>query len=77
MGALLRRYWHPIAAAAELDETPVKPVRLLGEDLALYKDRRGTFGLIDLSLPAPARRSLLRSHRGLRIALQLPRLAVR
>lgn len=46
-GDLLRRYWYPIAAAAELDENPVKPVRLLGEDLTLYRDRRGTLGLID------------------------------
>jgi 5,5'-dehydrodivanillate O-demethylase len=47
MGELLRRYWHPIAAVGELDENPVKPVRLLGEDLVLYRDRSGTFGLID------------------------------
>ena len=39
MGELLRRYWHPIAAAAELDEKPTKAVRILGEDLVLYKDR--------------------------------------
>ena len=31
MGDLMRRYWQPIAAAGELDETPIKPVRLLGE----------------------------------------------
>ena len=47
MGGLMRRYWHPIAAAAELDERPTKEVRLLGEDLVLYKDRSGTIGLID------------------------------
>ena len=47
MGALLRRYWHPIAAVAELDDTPTKAVRLLGEDLVLYKDKRGTYGLLD------------------------------
>ncbi|MCY4583089.1 MAG: aromatic ring-hydroxylating dioxygenase subunit alpha, partial [Chloroflexi bacterium] len=39
MGELMRRYWHPIAATAELDERPTKPVRLLGEDLVLYRDR--------------------------------------
>ena len=44
MGELLRRYWLPIAAAGELDANPVKPVRLLGEDLVLYRDRRGTHG---------------------------------
>jgi 5,5'-dehydrodivanillate O-demethylase len=47
MGALFRRYWHPIAASAELDERPTKQVRLLGEDLVLYKDQSGTLGLID------------------------------
>ena len=47
MGELMRRYWHPIAAAAELDDNPTKEVRLLGEDLVLYRDRAGTYGLID------------------------------
>ncbi len=47
MGNLLRRYWHPIAAAAELEESPTKSVRLLGEDLTLYKDRGGNIGLLE------------------------------
>ena len=46
IGELMRRYWHPIATVSELNDDPVKAVRLLGEDLALYKDRSGTFGLI-------------------------------
>ena len=46
-GELMRRYWHPIAPAGELDERPTKSVRLLGEDLVLYRDRSGTYGLID------------------------------
>jgi 5,5'-dehydrodivanillate O-demethylase oxygenase subunit len=46
-GTLLRRYWYPIAAVAELDENAVKPIKLLGESLVLYRDRRGTLGLID------------------------------
>ena len=45
-GELMRRYWHPIAAAAELMERPTKEVTLLGEDLVLYKDRLGRLGLI-------------------------------
>ena len=45
MGELLRRYWHPISAAAELDDSPVKPVKLLGESLVLYRDRQGRLGL--------------------------------
>lgn len=51
MGELLRRYWQPIAAVAELDDTPIKPVRLLGEDLVLYRDKSGTYGLIDQHCP--------------------------
>jgi 5,5'-dehydrodivanillate O-demethylase oxygenase subunit len=51
MGGLLRRYWMPIAAVSELDQTPVKPVRLMGEDLVLYKDLSGAFGLIDQRCP--------------------------
>ncbi len=47
MGDLLRRYWHPVAAIAELDEAPIKRVRLLGEELVLYKDGGGTYGLIE------------------------------
>ena len=51
MGELMRRYWHPIAATGELDDRPTKSVRLLGEDLVLYKDRSGTFGLLDRLCP--------------------------
>ena len=50
-GELMRRYWHPIAATAELDDRPTKAVRLLGEDLALYKNQSGTYGLIDRLCP--------------------------
>ena len=39
MGELLRRYWMPIAAVAELDDKATKPVRLLGENLVLYRDQ--------------------------------------
>jgi 5,5'-dehydrodivanillate O-demethylase len=51
MGELLRRYWMPIAGVAELDATPTKAVRLLGEDLVLYRDKRGTYGLLDRHCP--------------------------
>lgn len=47
MGELMRRYWHPIAAVDEMARTPIRPVRLLGEDLVLYKDLGGTHGLVD------------------------------
>jgi 5,5'-dehydrodivanillate O-demethylase len=45
-GELLRRYWYPVAATIELTSNPVKPVRLLGEDLALFRDRSGRLGLV-------------------------------
>ncbi len=48
MGDFLRRYWMPVAAVAELDDNPTKPIRLMGEDLVIYKDKSGTYGLVDL-----------------------------
>ena len=51
MGELFRRYWHPIAASAEMDDRSTKAVRLLGEDLVLYKDRSGTLGLLGRLCP--------------------------
>ena len=47
MGEVLRRHWHPIAGIDELDRNPVKAVRLMGEDLVLYKDLSGGYGLVD------------------------------
>ncbi|MBL75726.1 MAG: hypothetical protein CL763_02220 [Chloroflexi bacterium] len=50
MGELMRRYWHPIAASAELDlENPTKEIRLLGEDLVLFRSTRGVVGVIEPS----------------------------
>lgn len=47
-GELLRRYWQPVALVEELDgPRPVKAVRLLGEDLVLFKDEAGRYGLMD------------------------------
>ena len=46
-GELLRRYWLPIAAANELtEENPTQFVRVLGEDLVLFKDKSGNIGLM-------------------------------
>ena len=46
MGELQRRYWHPIAALEELESAFTKRVRLLGEDLVLYRNRDGKLGLV-------------------------------
>lgn len=46
-GELLRRYWHPVAVAQELtEENPTLFVRILGEDLVLFRDKKGRVGLI-------------------------------
>jgi len=46
-GELLRRYWHPVAVARELtEENPTKFVRILGEDLTLFRDNKGRVGLL-------------------------------
>lgn len=48
-GELLRRYWQPAALADEIPPggAPV-PVRLLGEDLVLFRDETGQPGLVGL-----------------------------
>ncbi|HEY3115934.1 MAG TPA: Rieske 2Fe-2S domain-containing protein [Chloroflexota bacterium] len=46
-GELFRRYWHPVALLPEIsEETPTKFVRMLGEDLVLFRDKSGRVGLI-------------------------------
>ena len=51
-GAVLRRYWQPAALLDELKgNRPVVSVRLLGEDLVLFRDNMGELGLIGRSCP--------------------------
>jgi len=51
MGELMRRYWQPIGAAVDLENKWTKRVRLLGEDLVIFKDRQGRLGLIAEQCP--------------------------
>jgi 5,5'-dehydrodivanillate O-demethylase len=46
MGDLMRRYWHPVAARAQLAERKVMPIRIFGEDLTLFLDEQGRVGLV-------------------------------
>ncbi len=47
-GELLRRYWQPIAAEAELtDDSPKLRIRALGEDMVLFRDGEGRLGLVE------------------------------
>src|ERR1041385_2757329 len=62
MGELLRRYWHPIAAVADLDVDPVRPVRLMGEDLVLFRSETGVLGLVGDRC----------AHRGISLAYGIP-----
>jgi len=51
-GQMLRRYWMPIAVSGELsDERPIKATRLLGEDLVVYRDRHGRYGVVGEQCP--------------------------
>jgi 5,5'-dehydrodivanillate O-demethylase len=52
-GELLRRYWHPVAAAGELtEEKPIKSVKLLNEKLVVFRlplrpdDSQPRYGLV-------------------------------
>ena len=51
MGNLLRRYWHPIAAISQMKDRDTLPVKILGEELVLYRDLSGTVGLITARCP--------------------------
>lgn len=51
-GELLRRYWMPIACTGELTEQkPIKAARLLGEDLVVYRDKSGRYGVVAEQCP--------------------------
>ena len=45
MGEMLRRYWHPVGLTADAGATP-KAIRVLGEDLILFRDGNGRAGLL-------------------------------
>jgi hypothetical protein len=47
----MRRYWHPVAATVQLEDNPVRKVRIVGEDLVLFWDRSGHLGLIEPRCP--------------------------
>ena len=51
MGDLLRRYWQPVGTEAELAKEPVQRVRILGEDLTLFRTERSEYGLVDDRCP--------------------------
>lgn len=51
-GELMRRYWQPAALSEELPVGgPPLPVKLLGQELVLFRDKGGHPGLLDLHCP--------------------------
>jgi 5,5'-dehydrodivanillate O-demethylase oxygenase subunit len=51
-GELFRRYWHPVAAVGELTEqTPIRPVKILDEELVVFRDKQGKYGLVGEHCP--------------------------
>jgi nitrite reductase/ring-hydroxylating ferredoxin subunit len=44
-GEYLRRYWHPVALSSEVTTTPLA-IRILGEDLVIFKTTEDKVGLI-------------------------------
>lgn len=53
MGELMRRYWQPVCAVDEVMSNPfrTKEVRILGEDLVVYRDRDGRWGVVAKHCP--------------------------
>jgi nitrite reductase/ring-hydroxylating ferredoxin subunit len=46
-GEYLRRFWQPVAFARELRDVP-RRLRIMGEDLVIFRDRGGRVGLLHL-----------------------------
>jgi len=46
-GEYLRRFWHPVAFSDELKDLP-KKLKVMGEELVVFRDRGGRAGLLEL-----------------------------
>jgi nitrite reductase/ring-hydroxylating ferredoxin subunit len=60
-GEYLRRFWQPVAFVRELGEAPLR-VRILGEDLVVFRDRSGQIGVLHLHC----------AHRGTSLEFGIP-----
>ncbi len=49
-GEYLRRYWHPVFITSELGDRP-KLIKILGEELVLFRDKSGQYGLVHKRCP--------------------------
>jgi len=60
-GEYLRRFWQPVAFVRELGPAPLR-VRILGEDLVVFRDRAGQIGVLHLHC----------AHRGTSLEFGIP-----
>ena len=60
-GEYLRRFWQPVAFVRELGDAPLR-VRILGEDLVVFRDRSGQIGVLHLHC----------AHRGTSLEFGIP-----
>ena len=51
MGELMRRYWQPVRPFSQLLDEEVIKIKILGEELVLYRTTTGKLGLIDSHCP--------------------------
>ena len=49
-GEYLRRYWHPVSLTSDVSEIP-KEIRVLGEDLVIFKTTENNIGLVHKNCP--------------------------
>lgn len=49
-GEYMRRFWHPVMKTADLGDLP-KLLRHLGEDLVMFRDQSGRYGLVHKNCP--------------------------
>ena len=49
MGTLMRHYWQPVCGVDDLLRSPFRThaVKVLGEELVVYRDRLGHLGVVD------------------------------
>ena len=61
LGAYMRRFWQPVALASDVGDRPFR-LRIMNEDLVLFRDRGGRYGLLHLHC----------AHRGTSLEFAIP-----
>ena len=74
-GEYFRRFWQPVVMTHELKDLPIR-MRILGEDLVVFKDKSGQIGAMELHCPAPGHLTGVRHCQRAWLTLLLSRVAV-